>query len=302
MTAVVRRVAVTADLGAALGDVVEVGGRAVVVLVGGAGGMDADALDAVTSLLTDHVVPLVVANDGVVVDGGTDTGVMRAMGQARTAAASAFPLVGVVAAGTVVLPGEPQRPGAFDTEPRHSHVIVVPGEDWGDESRWLDRVAALLAGPRPSVTLLLNGGAIAAADAARSIARGRPVVVAAGTGRLADAVAAAAVHTGAAAGTAGDVADTDADARAIAASPLTRVVPVIDGAALAAALAEVLGQERPQPSAAGTPSEHGDRLVQFDQPTEADMDVARDRPARDDVGLGPADLALGRTTSGAGDD
>ena len=48
----------------------------------------------------------------------------------------------------------------------------------------------LLAGGAPSATVLVNGGEIARQDVAQSLAAGRPVVVVAGTGRLADELAA----------------------------------------------------------------------------------------------------------------
>ena len=69
--------------------------------------------------------------------------------------------------------------------------MLVPGERWGDETPWLLRVAALLAGDRPSLTLLVNGGAVALGEVAASIEADRPVLVAGGSGRAADTLAAA---------------------------------------------------------------------------------------------------------------
>lgn len=126
------------------------------------------------------------------VDGGTDAGVMRLMGEARVGADSGFPLVGVAAAGTVALPAEPlPRPDAARLEPRHSHFVLVPGSEWGDESPWLARVAGALAGGSPSLTVLVNGGETALEDASLSVASGRPVISVSGSGRAADALAGA---------------------------------------------------------------------------------------------------------------
>jgi hypothetical protein len=61
-------------------------GRVVVVLVGGAGGMGEQDLQAVAHVLRDAVLPVVARHDAVVVDGGTDSGVMRPSGCARFAA------------------------------------------------------------------------------------------------------------------------------------------------------------------------------------------------------------------------
>ena len=162
----------------------------VIVLVGGAGGLDDSSLARLRPLFSKALAPLAGELGGCVVDGGTDAGVMRLMGEARAAAGSGFPLVGVAASGTVALPDHPPpRPDATLLEPRHSHIVLVPGSEWGDESPWLARVASTLAGRSPSITVLVNGGETAREDAALSVASGRPVISVAGSGRAADALA-----------------------------------------------------------------------------------------------------------------
>lgn len=173
--------------------------RPTLVLVGGAGGLGARREEQVRPFIDDVLVPIVGEVAGAVVDGGTDSGVMRLMGDAAARAAQAgraFPLVGVVAIGTVALPGErlTQKGDAEGTarlEPHHSHFVLVPGDDWGDESEWLSLVATVLAGPRPSATVLVNGGETAWRDVEASVAAGRPVIVVGGTGRAAEDITAA---------------------------------------------------------------------------------------------------------------
>ena len=46
-------------------------------------------------------------------------------------------------------------------DPHHTHFILVPGKNWGDESFWIDQIAIQLAGDQPSVAVLVNGGKIA---------------------------------------------------------------------------------------------------------------------------------------------
>ncbi|MCE6995984.1 hypothetical protein LZG04_14395 [Saccharothrix sp. S26] len=188
------RVTAKAELGAAGLPV----GRPVLVLVGGAGGMAGDDLDALVPVLVD-LVPLLDACGAVVVDGGTDVGVMRAVGRARAAAGGAFPLVGVAAEVAVDLD---------EFEPNHTHLVLVPGGTWGDESPWLADVADVVAGPQPSLTVLVNGGLITFDDAEHSLVRERPLVVLRGSGRTADAIAESA----------------DERSTAIATSPLTTVL------------------------------------------------------------------------------
>jgi SLOG in TRPM, prokaryote len=163
----------------------------VVVVAGGASGMEQRHLDAVATLLRGRLVAALDRWRAVVVDGGTDSGVMRLLGRARAEHRATFPLIGVAASGTVVHHGESEPTITTQLEPHHSLVVLVPGHAWGDESRWLSAVAVELAVGKPSVTLLINGGRVAYQDAEHSLAAGRPVVVLAGSGRSSDAISAA---------------------------------------------------------------------------------------------------------------
>jgi hypothetical protein len=162
------------------------------VLIGGADDMDDADADELRSVFEDVLVPVAEAARAVVLDGGTDTGVMRLIGRARTNRKATFALVGVAVAELVSLDGEPAAAGL---EPHHTHFVLVPGSAWGDESRWIARLGSAITGDSPSVTVLLNGGEIAFEDVAQSIEAGRPVVVLEGSGRAAD-VLAAALHGG----------------------------------------------------------------------------------------------------------
>ena len=71
----------------------------------------------------------------------------------------------------------------------HTHFVLVPGSTWGEEAPWIARVAGAVAGGRPSVTVLVNGGEIAWTDVAESLRARRLVLAVAGTGRTADALA-----------------------------------------------------------------------------------------------------------------
>jgi hypothetical protein len=162
-----------------------------ITLVGGAGGLSPDDLARLLPLFEGALVPAAQTMEAVVLDGGTDVGVMRLMGQARTAREGTFPLIGVAVDRTVILPGEDApRPDAAPLEPNHTHFVLVPGEDWGDESLWLNQISEEVGKSVPTVTILINGGEIARRDVAFTLAAGQPVLVLAGSGRLADELAA----------------------------------------------------------------------------------------------------------------
>jgi hypothetical protein len=164
--------------------------RPVLVLIGGACQLDPEDGDRLHHLFVDSLAPVIEELGITVVDGGTDAGVMRLMGQARSSITASFPLVGVVPIGKVRLPNTNSQ-GKHALEPHHTHFILTPGRRWGDESRWIATIASLLSNGAKSLTLLINGGTIALIDVQSSIAEGRPVMVMAGTGRLADQIATA---------------------------------------------------------------------------------------------------------------
>jgi len=197
-----------------------VGGRAALVVVGGAGGMSERETRRLAPLFGDILAPLAQRLRATVIDGGTDAGVMRLMGDARGKTGATFPLIGVIVEELVESVG---------LEPNHTHFVLVPGSEWGHETPWLVRLASVVAGGESSATVLVNGGEIALDDVRHSIEAGRPVVVLEGSGRTADAIAKASR------GDAGDPALT-----ALARSELVHVVDARDRNAVAWLLDDLL--------------------------------------------------------------
>jgi SLOG in TRPM, prokaryote len=188
--------------------------------------MDADRMEQLEPVFRDALASVAQRLNAFVIDGGTDVGVMRLLGRARSALEGSFPLIGVASFATVSIPGQASsaRSDAAPLEPHHSHFLLVPGGSWGDEAPWLSAAASALAGPASSVTVLVNGGEVAYDDVARSIAANRPTIVVAGSGRTADRLVAA--INGQA---------TDERAQALVSSGLVRVAGPVDDADMVAA-------------------------------------------------------------------
>lgn len=164
--------------------------RKLLLLFGGAARLGDADFGRLRPLFEDILVPAAESMGAIVLDGGTDSGVMRLMGEARAAAGAGFPLVGVAPAGVVAIPGRGQPDqDRIQLEPNHTHFMLIPGASWGDELPWVDGLAAQLSAGERSVAVLINGGELARQDIERSLASGRPAVVIAGTGRLADELA-----------------------------------------------------------------------------------------------------------------
>jgi hypothetical protein len=160
--------------------------RPVIVVVGGAAEMNDQDTARLQPLVAAVMASVTDELGAIVIDGGVDSGVMRLMGQVRTSHFPEYPLVGVALDQQVNWPGRPMVEKGVTLEPHHSHFLLVPGHDWGDEAIWMSRLAASLSSHRQSVTLLINGGEVASKEVAQSVRDERPVIVLAGSGRLAD--------------------------------------------------------------------------------------------------------------------
>lgn len=156
--------------------------RPVIVLVGGARGID--PLDEFPVQKAVEIVAQLAEETGaVVVDGGTQAGIMSEMGRRRKKNGHTFPLLGVVFDALLM-----RREPSSILDPGHTHFLVIPGNAWGDESAWISKIATVAAGDRKSVTVLVNGGKISRADVEYSLMANRPTAVIRGTGRLADEI------------------------------------------------------------------------------------------------------------------
>ncbi|TAE60777.1 MAG: hypothetical protein EAZ76_02080 [Nostocales cyanobacterium] len=167
--------------------------RPVLVIVGGASQISEADFLRIENLFVEVLAPVAQRLNAYVVDGGTDAGVMKLIGKAHNQINADFPLIGVAPRAKVILPEQTDilSEDATPLEANHTHFVLVPGSNWGDESPWIVEVATLLANGAPSLTVLINGGEITFVDAVNSVCAGRLVMVIAGSGRTADKLASA---------------------------------------------------------------------------------------------------------------
>jgi hypothetical protein len=154
--------------------------KPVIVLVGGAAGVgwwDKFPMRKAVSI----IARLAEETHSVVVDGGMQAGVMAEIGKQRNQKKFSFPLIGVASEG-LSLKEDPD----FVFDPNHTHFFLVPGENWGDESAWISKIATAIAADKKSITILVNGGQISKSDVGYSMLEDRPAFVMRGTGRMAD--------------------------------------------------------------------------------------------------------------------
>lgn len=180
----VLEVATQADLIAALGPA-QPDGRAV-ILVGGADLTEPERLAELRALF-DTLAAYFERTCTTVVDGGTDSGVMRLMAEARSKIGGEFRLIGVAPAGAFERPTRDGAPIKLARD--HSMVVLVPGSDFGDETEWLFAAGDHLAGGS-APTIVVNGGKLTLEEASLRLEQGHPVIVVEGSGRAADELAA----------------------------------------------------------------------------------------------------------------
>lgn len=160
-----------------------------IFISGGAGGMSEDDRKRVQSMI-DSVADFANVNNAVIIDGGTEAGVMQMVGEARHNGKHDFPLIGVAPLGKISYPGYPNPAQEAELEDGHSHFVLVEGQDWGDETDLI--VNMMLAvrdhGKLPGVVILINGGSIALKEVhlATTQQLGLPTLVLEGSGRAAD--------------------------------------------------------------------------------------------------------------------
>jgi hypothetical protein len=165
----------------------------VIVLIGG-------ELDGQQTDMTRRAIEMIArtAEDmkAVIICGGTDMGVMAEMGRARSRKKYKFPLVGIAPEELVTWPSGPHTSRflwwgnkRWQLESHHSHFILVPGSQFGDESASIISAATLLSNGRQLVTILINGAEVSRKDIQLSLDNHHRVIILSRTGGLADELA-----------------------------------------------------------------------------------------------------------------
>jgi hypothetical protein len=166
--------------------------RAVILLFGGAAGLDDARKANLATLFADGVTPVAAELGALIIDGGTQSGVMAMMGEAVARSPGTSQLLGIAPKGKIKHPEIASTNSVSDgapLEPNHSHFVLVESLEWGGETgKMLELARAFNA---PVVAILVNGGAIAADEALQSVRYGWQLLVVEGSGRFADELSAA---------------------------------------------------------------------------------------------------------------
>ncbi len=180
--------------------------KTVILIAGGAGSMSKKDLLRLAPFFSQGIAHAVRGLQPVILDGGTQAGVMKLMGAAAADQDKPLPVIGVCPLKKVTFPGSTVEPSAKDSaplDPNHSHFVLVDTENWGGETAMMYNLADTLRQGRlaenseqpaqklPVVTILAGGqvGGIAMNEVLAAVRKGWPVVVLEGSGPLPNEIA-----------------------------------------------------------------------------------------------------------------
>jgi hypothetical protein len=187
--------------------------QAVVLLIGSADNLDDKFIPPLTKLFGRGIASAASEINAVILDGGTQAGVIRLMGEAAAAYNSRSSLIGVVPLSKVSYPGPDHPKEGVPLEPNHSHFVLVQGNEWGSETSTLFQLVSALTGQTPAapgpgssaqqsvtektadkvpgVVILVAGGKITRNEMLQAVRHKLTVIIVQGSGGLADEIAAA---------------------------------------------------------------------------------------------------------------
>jgi SLOG in TRPM, prokaryote len=166
--------------------------RAVILLFGGTAGLEDSRKAHLATLFADGVTLVAAESGALIIDPGTQSGVMAMIGEALATRPGTCQLLGVAPEGKIARPeisGASAVSDGAPLEPNHSHFVLVESNEWGGETTTMLELAR--AFNAPIVAILVNGGAIATDEALQSVRNGWPLLVIEGSGRFADELSAA---------------------------------------------------------------------------------------------------------------
>ena len=166
------------------------GHKAVLLVIGAADSIDDTLKPRLTQLFGRGIARAAANLDAVIIDGGTRAGVMEMMGQGVADRGFKSPLIGVAPLGQVTYPGSTGA-GKTPLDSNHSHFVLVEGKEWGSETSTIYQLVMELRNKVPAAALLAGGGETTRNEALQAVRQNFTLIVVAGSGGLADEIAAA---------------------------------------------------------------------------------------------------------------
>eukprot|EP01138_Halocafeteria_seosinensis_P010237 gb/GECG01010455.1/.p1 GENE.gb/GECG01010455.1/~~gb/GECG01010455.1/.p1 ORF type:complete len:2817 (+),score=410.58 gb/GECG01010455.1/:1-8451(+) len=167
--------------------------KALVCVFGGAAGLHDLLVPGLKTLIQKGAVAGAVMAGAMILDGGTDAGVMSMIGSSlEDCPERTMRLLGIVPGGVVKLPGDEDLHKSVANkaplESHHSNFAIVPSKEWGGETTSMFTMMKALSRRLPTIAILANGGFISKKEIISAVRQSVPVIVISGSGRLADKI------------------------------------------------------------------------------------------------------------------
>ncbi|MCW3081983.1 SLATT domain-containing protein [Segetibacter sp.] len=183
--------------------------KKVILILGGADELEVSESNKVAQLFGLGIARAAVEASAVIIDSGSDKGIIAMMGEGVAARGYKTSLIGVAPKG--IVKDVNGTPDWSVLESNHSHFILVEGEKRGSETSTMFKVAQELSTPKtqeeinnkkhssaktksnkvPAIAVLLAGGPIARKEVLRAVRQNLPVIIIKGSGGFADEIVAA---------------------------------------------------------------------------------------------------------------
>jgi hypothetical protein len=161
----------------------------VVLISGGADTLDPAITPKLTQLIGRGLLRAGRAAGAVIIDGGTDAGVMGLIGRAASAMPEPTSLIGVAPEALIrspdISPVEADG-GRVALAPNHTHFVLTQGEVWGAETPVMFDLAQAIAGKLPVIVVMIGGGQVALSEILHAVRRHWRVLIIQGSKGVAD--------------------------------------------------------------------------------------------------------------------
>ncbi len=166
-----------------------------------AAGADKNALSTeqqtrIRTMLNLGIARLARRLGAAIIDGGSQSGIIRMMGEAlasendnETILLGVAPVEKMSYRGKPIAPRTTLQEQITELEPNHTHFVLPEEGAWGDETPLMYELGQYLGRGMPIITLLINGGEITQSEIRQAVRNRWPVIIFEGSGRFADRLA-----------------------------------------------------------------------------------------------------------------
>ena len=186
--------------------------KVIILVLGGADNINTELVPKLIQLFGRGIAKAAIEAEAIIIDGGTQSGVMAMMGEGVARRDYKTQLIGVAPLTKISYPDKGSTNGT-PLEPNHSHFVLVEGKEWGTETATIFNLIKVLSSQHqsevelnekntksaskndtskiPVVAILAGGGMITKDEVLYTVRQNIPLIVIQGSGGFADEISSA---------------------------------------------------------------------------------------------------------------